>query len=151
MNKALRWRVYFQSATFVAAIAGMYFLDGVGKDKQTPQQSQIPSMSMPPPSIPSGQQHTQQQPTQQNPSDTPPTIAEQLRQATSRAEWQARYRAAADKAEQEQEEQRKYEEALLRDIELSKEAEQLRKQEIEQRRRNRPTIGKDARDRTAAA
>ena len=151
MNQALRWRVYFQGITVVAAVAGMYFYDGVGnkeKQKQLQQQQQMPS-----PSFPSDlqQQQQQQQPTQHTSSDMPPTIAEQLRQANNRAAWQARYRAAAGNAEQAQEEQRRLDEALLRDIELSKEAEQLRKQEIEQRRKNRPLIGKDGRDRTVAA
>ncbi|CAO1629314.1 unnamed protein product [Sympodiomycopsis kandeliae] len=146
LNRALRWRIYFQGITVVAAMAGLWFYDS---NKAAPPPPPVPSTSQPQPSQSAYQNITTS-------PGRPPTISqvakEEARQAERRKEWQERFREA-QKREDGVEDQRKLEEALLKGTgvtlvgeELS--PEEMRKQEIELKRKNRPVIGQDGRDRS---
>lgn len=140
MNRALRWRIYFQGITVAAAVAGLWYYE--------------PNLAAPPPSLPSESKIYEGITTSPG---RPPTNSqvtkESLRQATNRKEWQDRFRAAQAHDEG-LKDQKALELALLKGVDVDEaiadRGEEERRKEIEERRRNRPVIGQDGRDRRGA-
>lgn len=140
MNRALRWRIYFQGITVAAAVAGLWYYE--------------PNLAAPSPSLPAESKVYQSIPTAPG---RPPTNSqvtkESLRQATNRKEWEERFRAA-QKHNEGLEDQKLLEQVLLRGVDVDQaikddddDNDAERKKEIEERRKNRPVIGQDGRDR----
>lgn len=156
LNQAFRWRIYFQGITVVGALGGLWYYD-----------SNAAAPVPPPPSREAKDPTAQAYHSIATAPGRPPTNSqvakEQNRQATTRHEWQDRFRAAQNR-EDGAEDQKKLEQALLKGVNLEEIDQQpaaaeattasasammtpAARADIEERRRNRPIIGQDGRDR----
>lgn len=142
-NRALRWRIYFQGLTAIAAVGGVYYY-GLAKPAIPPEvalgadgQPLDPAAAAAAAASPYSNVATI--------PGRPPTNLQVNKQgdreAQSRREWEERMRDA-QKREAEAEDQRRLEAALLKGTGVAPQA-----GETGEERRKRPTIGKDRRTR----
>ena len=143
LQTALRWRIYFQGITVVAALGGMYYYGANKTATPTPPiEGTIGNGAYGNVATAPGR---------------PPTIAQvnsqQERQEKSKKEWEERLRLAQLKQEEEDKkvEQKRLEAALLRGTGVSlTEEEETKEEKTARRKASYPVIGKDRQEKRGA-